>query len=198
MKALILASASVGRRNILSQTKYPFAVEVSNYEEDMGLDMLPDELATVLSRGKAIDVAKNHRNAVVLAADSFGVVDGQLLGKPHTQQRAKEMLSLLSGRCHKFLTGFTIIDVDTKQEYSKTVKTKVYFKQLTPEDIDGYLAKEDVLQKAGAYTIQGLGKHFITKIEGSYNNVCGLPLDEVGAALKDFGIDLNKVDCSRT
>jgi predicted house-cleaning NTP pyrophosphatase (Maf/HAM1 superfamily) len=97
---------------------------------------------------------------------------------------------MLSGQCHSFITGFTILDSDSGKSYAAAVETKVYFKKLTSEKIADYLSKEDVLDKAGAYTIQGLGKNFIEKIVGDYNNVCGLPLDNVIQAIADFGIDL--------
>jgi septum formation protein len=110
MKKLILASQSPARREILQTTGYPFVVEVSDYEEDMTLKLEPNDLAIHLSKGKAKDVASRHKDAVILAADSFAVFGNELLGKPHTQERAKEMLAMLSGPCHSFVTGFTIID----------------------------------------------------------------------------------------
>lgn len=189
MKQLILASGSPARKEILNRTKIPFIVDVSNYEEDMTLNLEPKDLATYLSKGKAQDVANKHKNAVVLGADSFAVFDKQLLGKPPTIERAKEMLSMLSGKAHSFVTGFTIIDTTDGKVYSDTVETKVYFKMLSADDIDGYLAKENVLNNAGAYIIQDLGAVLIEKIEGSYSNVMGLPIAQVAAALKQFNIN---------
>jgi septum formation protein len=190
MKRLILASSSSSRREILEETKFPFDIFVSNYEEDMTLKLDPKELAIYLSKGKAYDVAINQKGAIILAADSFGAFNGELLGKPHTFDRAKQMLELLSGQCHSFITGFTVLDADTNREYSEAVETKVYFKILTKNEIEDYLENENVLEKAGAYTIQGLGKKFIEKIEGDCNNVRGLPLTSVTIALSRFGIDL--------
>lgn len=192
MKTLILASGSASRREILGQTGYPFIVEPSNFEEDMSLAMPPTDLALFLSRGKAEDVAKRHKHAVILAADSFGVFKGELLGKPHTIARAKEMLSMLSGQEHSFITGFTIIESDTNKKYQEAVETKVSFKELSPSEIDNYIASENVLDKAGAYAVQGLGGSFITKIDGDINNVQGLPLDYVIKALTNFGIKISK------
>ena len=192
MKKLILASGSQSRREILSTTGYPFSVEPSNYEEDMTLKMSPADLAVFLSVGKARDVAKRHNDAVILAADSFAVFDEKLLGKPHTKERAVEMLSMLSGKCHSFVTGFTIIDAENKNEYSESVESKVCFKDLTPVQIDAYIESDDVLDKAGAYTVQGPGSdRIISRIEGDENNVMGLPLERVKLALRGFGIDLN-------
>jgi septum formation protein len=190
MRQLILASSSSARKTILENVKADFVVDASNYEEDMGLAMAPKDLAIFLSKGKAQDVAKRHPNAVVLGADSFAVFGKQLLGKPHTLQRARETLTMLSGQAHSFITGFTIIDTESSQEYSVTVETKVYLKTLTADDIEAYLAKEDVLNNAASYIIQGLGGIFVDKIEGEYFNVMGLPIATVATALKEFGINL--------
>jgi septum formation protein len=190
MKSLILASGSEARRQLLEQTGHPFEVDVSNYEEDMSLNLKAKDLAIFLSKGKADEVAKRHKNAVVLGADSFCSLDGELLGKPHTPERAEEMLSLLSSKKHVFITGFTIIDTDSREFFSDAVETNVYFRNLTPEEINNYLAKEDTLERAGAYIIQGLGGMLIDRIEGDYTNVMGLPLGRVAAALKKFGISL--------
>jgi septum formation protein len=190
MKQLILASASPARKEILEKVRIPFIVEVSSYEEDMGLDLPPPELAMHLSQGKARDVAKNHKNAVILGADSFAVFKDQLLGKPHTKERAKEMLRLLSGECHSFITGFTIIDTDSGKEVSDFTETKVYFNELSEKEIENYLTRENVLEKAAAYIIQGIGGVLVAKIEGDYSNVMGLPISAVAQKLKFFGIEI--------
>ncbi len=194
MPQLILASGSPGRKALLESAHVAFTVDASNYEEDMSLDMPPRDLAMFLSQGKARDVAKRYANAsedmVILAADSFAVFDGQLLGKPHTPERAKEMLTMLSGQTHTFITGFTIIDARTGREHQGAAETKVYFRTISSQDIDNYLAKENVLEKAAAYVVQGLGAAFIDKIEGDYSNIVGLPLAPVAVALKTFNIDL--------
>ena len=155
----------------------------------MTINLEPAELAKHLSKGKAKDVAADYTNAVILAADSFAVFKGQLLGKPHTIEKAREMLETLSGQCHSFITGFTIVDTDTGREHSDADETKVYFRKLTDQDIDGYLAKENVLNNAGAYIIQSLGAVLVERIEGDYSNVMGLPLPKVTQALKEFDVN---------
>lgn len=190
MKQLILASASAARKEILERAGVDFTVQASKYEEDMSLDMQPKELAIHLSRGKARDVALEYKNALILGADSFAALDGRLLGKPANPEEARQMLQSLSGRCHIFITGFTIIDTGINKEYSEAVETKVYFRKLNGEEIGNYLAKENVLNNAGAYIIQGLGGALIDKIDGDFSNVMGLPLSRVAAALKEFGLDV--------
>lgn len=190
MPTFLLASRSAARKEMLEKAKVPFLVEVSSYEEDMTLDMPPNDLAMYLSRGKASDVAAKFSNAVILGVDSFAVCDGELLGKPHTIQRAREMLSMLSGREHTYMSGFTIIDSKTGQEYSEAVESQVYFRTLSEDEINSYLAKESVMDLAAAYSSQGLGAAFIEKIEGDPSNVRGLPLSRLTVALREFGINL--------
>lgn len=190
MKQLILASGSVGRRTLLEKIGHPFIVDVSNYEEDMTFDMPPEKLAIFLSKGKAEDVVTRHKNAVILAADSFVVYKNHLLGKPHTQKRAKEMLQMLSGSHHSFVTGFTIIDADTGKQQSESVRTEIFFRDLSDSEIETYIKRDDVRQKAGAYTVQGAGSAFIRRIDGDYSNIVGLPLAPVIEALRKFDINL--------
>ncbi len=189
MKHLILASGSSARKEILGRTGFPFIVDASKYEEDMSLNLEPTELAKHLSRGKAREVASRHKNAVILAADSFAVFNGELMGKPHTTEKARQMLATLSGQRHSFITGFTILDTDTGKEHSDAAETKVYFRELSGEEIDGYLAKENVLNNAGAYIIQSLGAVLVERIEGDYSNFMGLPLPKVAKALKEFDVN---------
>lgn len=188
MKQLILASGSPARKEILEKTGIHFRVEVSQFEEDMTIDAPPAELAIRLSRGKAREVASRFRGSVVLAADSFGVFQGELLGKPHTIENAKRMLMMLSGNKHSFITGFTIIDTDTERMVSDSAETAVYFRQLTTEEIEHYIEKEQPLEKAGGYELQGLGGVLVERIEGDYYNIMGLPIGPVAQTLKSFGI----------
>lgn len=167
-----------------------FTVDPSDYEEDMSLDMSPRELAVYLSQGKARDVAKRHKNAIVLGADSFVYLGKDLLGKPHTLERAEEMLKNLSGKSHTFLTGFTIIDTETGREENGYSETTVKFRKLTKDQIKKYAARDDILGKAGAYSLHGLGGIFVEKIEGECSNVTGLPMGALSEKLKSFGVDL--------
>lgn len=190
MKTLVLASGSVGRKQLLERAHIPFIVDISSYEEDMSLKLEPKALAIYLSQGKAREVAKHHKQAVILGADSFAVLDSQLLGKPHTPKRAKEMLNMLSGKRHSFITGFTIIDADTGREESDVCETDVYFRTLSLEEIERYVKTEPILDKAAAYSSQGIGAAFIKRIDGEHTNITGLPLSLVSEKLKTFGIEL--------
>ncbi len=190
MKTIILASASPRRKELLKKIGLKFKVEPSNYEENISPELEPHELAKSLSLEKAKLVAKNHKNALVIAADTFIVFEGKILGKPPTETEAQKMLETISGRQHSVITGFTIIDTENNKALSKSVETKVYIRKLTSNEIDVYVKSKEPLDKAGAYAIQGLGSAIVEKIEGDYFNVIGLPLSALAESLKEFGVHI--------
>lgn len=190
MKKIILASQSPRRKQLLEQIGLKFEVDPSNYEEDMTLKMDPARLAEQLSLGKAKDVAKRHKNSIIISADTIVAVDNEVFGKPKTPEKAKYMLQKLSGRAHSVITGFTIIDTETNKQISKSVETKVYFKKLSEEEMDAYIATGEPLDKGGGYAIQGLASLFVEKIEGDYFNIVGLPILALTEELKNFGVKI--------
>ena len=110
MKEVILASASPRRKELLENIGLKFKVEPSNYEEYLYPGLEPHELARRVSLEKAKAVASKHKDAIVIAADTFGVLDNQILGKPHTENDARKMLEAINGKSHSVITGFSIID----------------------------------------------------------------------------------------
>jgi len=190
MEKIILASQSPRRKELLEQIGLNFEIEPSNYQEDMSLRMAPGKLAKYLSLGKAKDVAKRHKNSIIIAADTFCVLGKEVFGKPKTVERAKMILHKFSGRAHAVITGFTIIDTRTDKSFSEFVKTKVYFKKLSEEEINAYVATGEPLNFAGAYAIQHLGGLFVRKIVGDYSNIIGLPIPALAAELEKFGINI--------
>ncbi len=167
-----------------------FEVEPSDYEEEIAAGLAPHELAKRLSLEKAKRVANRHKKALVIAADTFGVFQCQILGKPKTEAEARQMLEMLSGQAHLVITGFTIIDTETGKTVSGSVETKVYFRKLTPVEIEAYVKSGEPMDKAGAYAIQGMGAVIVEKIEGDYFNVIGLPLSALAESLKEFGVNV--------
>ena len=188
MKKIILASASPRRRELLALTGLKFSVDPGDYQEDMSTPLDPHRLGRFLSLEKARSVATRHRDALIIAADTFIVFRGGLLGKPHTDREAKRMLLMLSGKRHSVITGFTILDTASGKRLSRSVETRVFFRNLTEKEIDAYVRSGEPLDKAGAYAIQGLGSVVVRKIEGDYFNVIGLPLNALAESLKKFGI----------
>ncbi len=189
-RTIILASASPRRKEILEKTGLQFMVDESSYEEETDSGLKPRELARYLSREKAREVARRHRDALIIAADTIVVSGGRLFGKPRRTQEAREMLKALSGKSHSVITGFTIIDTKEKKEFSKTVESKVFFKKLSADEIEAYIRSGEPFDKAGAYGIQGLGAVIVKKIEGDFFNVMGLPLNALSESLKKFGINV--------
>ena len=189
-KPVVLASSSPRRRELLEKTGLEFIVDAAEINEDHGRRMKPAELARTISLEKAKAVATRHPCAIIIAADTFGVLDGRLLGKPRDEEEARIMLWRMGGKCHRVVTGFTILDTDTGKAVSKAVETKVYFRKLDREEIEDYVRTGEPLDKAGAYAIQGLGALLVEKIEGDYYNVIGLPLSSLAQELKRFGVKL--------
>jgi len=190
MKRIVLASASPRRRELLEKIGLKFEVEPSNYAEDLRSGLSPDELARAISLEKARVVASRHKNTVVIAADTFIVFRGKIMGKPGTEAEARKMLMMLRGKSHSVITGFTILDTDENKILTKSVETVVHIKNLTSGEIEAYVKSGEPLDKAGAYAIQGLGSVIVERIEGDYFNVIGLPLSALAEGLKEFGIHI--------
>ncbi len=187
MKKIILASQSPGRKQVLTEAGFVFEVVPSNYEEDMSMALDPKELVLKLSAGKARDVAKNFPDAIIIGADTVGVYDDKILGKPHTKDKSLEMLSMMNGKSHSMFTGLTVIDTESGREISKCVETKIRFCDLKPEEIEEYVNTKEGLEKAGAYAYQGLGRKLVDRVEGSETNILGMPIEtlmEILAELK--------------
>jgi len=189
-KTVVLASASPRRKELLEKTGLKFVVDAPEINEDHGRTMKPAELAKTISLEKAEAVAARHPCSIIIAADTFGILGGRLLGKPRDEDEARRMLGRMAGRCHSVVTGFSILDTETGKTISKAAETKVYFKKLDSEEIAAYVRTGEPLDKAGAYAIQGLGALLVEKIEGDYYNVVGLPLGSLARELKKFGVKL--------
>lgn len=187
-RTIILASGSPRRKELLSLIGLKFKVDVSDFEENLGLKLKPHELSKYLSFEKARAVAHNYKNAVIIAADTFIVFRGKLLGKPHTEKEAMRMLTLLNGKSHSVITGYTVLDTNTGKKSSRSVETKVWFRNMAEDELRAYVRTGEPLDKAGAYAIQGIGSLIVKKIEGDYFNVIGLPVASLAATLKKFDI----------
>ena len=182
---LILASKSPRRKELLKQISIPFVVVVSDAEEVSGNSWTPAALVVENAKRKARAVAEKYPDSPVLGADTVVSSEGKIFGKPKDKDEARKMLTALSGKMHEVTTGLALIN---RNEIRTTnVTTKVFFDTMTKADIDAYIATEEPMDKAGAYAIQGKAARFIEKIEGSYSNVVGLPLN----ALIQLGKGLN-------
>jgi septum formation protein len=184
----VLASASPRRRQLLSAAGYEFEI-VSPRVEEVGHNWLTIRELTIWNAArKAAAVSGIAPDAVVLAADTLVTIDGEVLGKPADFDNAVEILRRLSGRVHEVWTAVRIIDATRRKWRGFHETSRVHFRSLDDRAIRKYLAKIDPLDKAGAYAAQGDGQDIIQKIEGSYTNVVGLPMEKTGRILAEFGI----------
>jgi septum formation protein len=188
---LILASSSPRRADILRHAGIAFEVFRPNVDESR----LPREsaphyvrrLALAKARTVAEHAARKGHPAIIIGADTAVVVGGKILGKPRDLASARRMLRQLSGRTHSVLTGLALVQVPGGAEIIHVEITRVRFAKMSGKEIDGYLLTGEPYHKAGAYAIQGIGGQFVTRVEGCYFNVVGVPLARLCAMLKDLG-----------
>lgn len=177
---LILASASPRRRELLGSLGLEFEVRVPDIDESLKEGEAPRNFAERLAEEKSAAITADA-GATLVAADTIVVLGDTILGKPHDEEHAFEMLSDLSGKTHEVITGVCVRRGSSANVFS--VATKVVFRSLEKAEIIRYIASGCPMDKAGAYAIQGGAAHMVKEIRGSYTNVVGLPLCEVHEAL---------------
>lgn len=186
---IVLASASPRRRELLEMLgQTNFLVAPAETDEEIAYPD-PEETVRNIALSKARKVAgKFSADALILAADTLVYLEGEALGKPKDEAEAKSMLSRLSGARHTVYTG--VAAVYDGRELTFAEKTDVFFRPMTEDEIDAYVASGEPMDKAGAYGAQGLGAVFIERIDGDFFNVVGLPLCRLVTMLRGFGINL--------
>jgi len=190
MKSIVLASASPRRQELLRQIGLRFDVEPTDFDEDSVSGSKPHGMAKELSLGKARTAAQKHPDSIIIAADTLVVLGDRIIGKPHTNAQAREMLRALNGRTHSVITGFTILNAESGKVVSRSVETRVWMRKLTLKEIDAYVRTKEPLDKAGGYAIQGRGAVLVERIEGDFSNVVGLPLSALAETLREFGVEV--------
>ena len=185
---LILASGSPRRAEILQSVGLPFIVLSSAVDETPIPGETAQEMVRRLAAAKAELVAQRAVGpAIIVAADTVVTLDNTVFGKPRTTEDARQMLEKLAGRTHSVITGVALIRLPDVERREFHEITHVQFGPLDDEEITRYLASGEPFDKAGAYAIQGRAGRYITRIEGCYYNVVGLPLARLCAALAELG-----------
>lgn len=170
---IYLASQSPRRKEILKKMGFRFRVAGSSYHEKHK-KRAPSKLVLEHAVGKALGASVKVSKGLVVGADTLVYARGKVLGKPKTQAQAVAMLKLISGRAHSVYTGVAVRDLASGKMKTGFCKTKVFVKKLSPKEMVSYIKKVNSYDKAGAYAIQMKPK-IVTKIQGSYSNVVGLP-----------------------
>lgn len=189
--SLILGSQSPRRKELLSWINIPYTIRTADLDE-ISNETDPSRVAVDLASQKARAVFEKIATELefpfVISSDTIVVLDGKIYGKPKDRAEAQSILSELSDRTHQVITGVSFLFKDLESEKSREHlfydSTEVTFNEITPDLMDAYLATGDSMDKAGAYGIQGPSLTFISKVNGSYSNVVGFPLDKIVNELK--------------
>lgn len=193
MKRIILASGSPRRQNILELLRIKFECCPADIDEQFFPGEKPGDAVRRIALSKAEQVRKQVENGIIIAADTVVICNGEMLGKPDHAMDAFIKLSMLKGREHEVITAVCVIDAENGRGEVQVETTKVYFRDITDEEIRAYVLTGEPMDKAGAYAIQGTGAVFVEKIEGCYFNVVGLPLKNLYSMLKRQGVKLLEV-----
>ncbi|HEV2055906.1 MAG TPA: Maf family protein [Methylomirabilota bacterium] len=187
--ALVLASASPRRQDLLAGLGIPFTVQPSRVAEVHPPGPAAAAVAAVaLDKARAVAREWTGGPAVVLGADTEVVLDGRYLGKPRDAADAARMLRELSGRTHEVVTGLALVDAPSGREETLAVTTRVTMIDASAEEIAAYVATGEPLDKAGAYAIQGQGARLVARVDGCFTNVVGLPVETTRRLLKRWGL----------
>jgi len=184
---IILASASPRRELLLREMGLRFGVVLPTGAEEATGGAAPDVLAIQNAQRKARAVAGHHSEALVIGADTIVVLDGVIFGKPRDLADAETMLGKLAGRRHDVFTGVCITCHQLKTEITFAERTGVWMRALNREQIRDYFTKVNPLDKAGAYGAQEFGELILERVEGSFSNVMGLPVERLRTALEKIG-----------
>jgi septum formation protein len=182
---LLLASSSPRRAELLRAAGFEFDVSPAHVEESVRRGETPANYVRRIAEAKARAVLPGAGDRIVVAADTTVVVDQHILGKPRDAEDAARMLRLLSGRAHEVLTAVTVARDDRVR--TAIASTIVEFARLSDDEIAWYVASGEPYDKAGAYAVQGLASRFVTRVDGSYSNVVGLPVALVYQMLTELG-----------
>ena len=179
LRPFCLASGSPRRSELLAQYGFSFEVHPVNVDESALPGELPEPHVTRLAALKAQMARHRFGNHLVLAGDTVVALEKDILGKPEDGAHAREMLRRLSGRTHRVLSAYHLLDTATGEECARTMITEVVFRELTDPWLDYYTALPECLDKAGAYGIQGVGGTMVQEIHGSYTTVVGFPMEAI-------------------
>ncbi len=186
MRELILASQSLRRLEILNQCGIKPRVISSKVDEIINEFEKPEQIVMSLAFKKALDVSNRINTGIILGADTLVVIGDTILGKPKDEFDARKMLESLSGKSHKVITGFCLIDPLNNIKSVDYETSEVLFHKLSKDQINSYIETREYQDKAGSYAIQGKGALLVEKISGCYFNIVGLPISKINQTLNQY------------
>lgn len=192
MLEIVLASQSPRRRELLEKAGFEIRVSPVKVSEIINENLNPEENASQIATAKVracLDQHKhlNSKGFLILGADTMVVLGDQILGKPESDDQAREFLRRLSSNTHSVISGLALHDTSSTKVWSGAVTTQVRFHKLSEEEIENYILTGEPMDKAGAYGIQGEGGKFVAAYDGSWSNVVGLPMERLEQVLKENG-----------
>jgi septum formation protein len=193
---IVLASTSIRRKEILSLLGLPFRIVSPQFDETLTDRRAAAEEVASFAEGKARSVEKDFPDSLVIGSDTLIDLQGEKIGKPLDQDDAKRILERLQGRPHRIWTAVALLHAASGSVRIKTAEIKILMREMSAGEIEKYVATGEPLDKAGAYSLQGAGRRFISKLEGDYLAAVGLPLQPIVEFLKDQGVGL-EVDIER-
>lgn len=183
---MILASKSPRRREILDKIHIPYLIYGVNVEENIKQRRYVKSSVLDISKRKTNAAVMNFSQGLVVGVDTIVCFHRYALGKPKTAEQAYRYMKMLSGNKHHVISGITVKDAKSAKSYSSYSITEVHFVKMTEEEVSFYVERNEWIDKAGGYAIQGMAALFIERIVGSYYNVMGLPVEELYKLLKRF------------
>jgi septum formation protein len=190
--ALILASASPRRAEILQNLGFSFEICPSHTDESFGDGLKPAEIVELLAERKATDVLSRVQEGIIIGSDTIVVLEGKVFGKPSNKDDALWMLTELRGKTHSVFSGLAVLDALTGEKKIGHIETKVQMRNFSDLEMNCYIQTGEPMDKAGGYAIQGIGSIFIEKIIGDYFSVVGMPVSLLVKFLAYFGISVFK------
>ena len=189
-KKLVLASTSPYRRELLERLGLPFEAAAPRFDEQIDQGSAPEELVKNLALGKALSLADDFPDAVIIGSDQVFVVAGEIVGKPGSAEKAFEQLKRMSGASHTFFTGLAVVDTASGTKLTTCVPFTVTLRSLADDEIRNYIRRENPLNCAGSFMIEGLGIALMEKLEGKdFTSLIGLPLIQLITLLRQLGIN---------
>lgn len=190
MRRIVLASTSPFRRELMARLGIPFETAEPVFEEIVEPGEEPEDLVKRLALGKAMSLAGEYPDALIIGSDQVFVARGEIVGKPGSVERAREQLRMMSGGTHIFHTGLAVVDTAYGETHAVSVPFTVTLRELGDAEIDEYIRRDDPVSCAGSFKIEGLGIALMERLEGAdFTSLIGLPLISLVSILRELGVN---------